>query len=134
MNNLPPDLTNLFSLSSEVHTTNLDLNSARKNLLHISKINTKTYGNKSIKHHCATLWNETFRNGIAINSYPHKNLLVTDIRSSHFKRVLKKHYLFNYSLDDNWMWLCIIAQYLFIIVNFSSLKYEIVFSYFLVRQ
>ena len=43
MNNLPIDLTSLFSLSSEVHTTNLDLNSARKNLLRISKINTKTY-------------------------------------------------------------------------------------------
>ena len=58
-NNLPTDLISLFSLSSEVHTTNLDLNSARNNLLHISKINTETYGNKSIKHHCATLWNET---------------------------------------------------------------------------
>ena len=48
-NNMPTDLTTLFSLSSEVHTTNLDLNSVRRNLLHISKINTETYGNKSIK-------------------------------------------------------------------------------------
>ena len=100
MNNLPTDLTSLFSLSSEVHTTNLDLISARKNLLHISKINTKTYGNKSIKHHCASLWNETFKNGISISSDPHKNLSVTDIRSSyHLKRALKKHYLFKYSLE-----------------------------------
>ena len=53
-NNLPTDLTSLFSLSSEVHTTNFDLNSARKNLLHISKINTETYGNKSIKGDCVT--------------------------------------------------------------------------------
>ena len=101
-NNLPTDLTNLFSLSSEVHTTNLHLNSVRKNLLHISKINTETYGNKSIKHHCATLWNETFQNGIATNSDPHKNLSVSDIRSNHhLKRVLKKHYLFKYSMEDN---------------------------------
>ena len=102
INNLPTDLTSLFSLSSEVHTTNLDLNSARKNLLHISKINTETYGNKSIKHHCATLWNETFKYGIEINANSHKNLSVADIKSSHhLTRVLKKHYLFKYSLDDN---------------------------------
>ena len=102
INNLPIDLTSLFSLSSEVHTTNLELNSARKNLLHISKINTETYGNKSIKHHCASLWNETFKNGIAIDSDPRKNFSVSDIRSSHhFRNVLKKHYLFNYSMDDN---------------------------------
>ena len=100
VNNLPTDLTTLFSLSSEVHTTNLDLNSVRKNLLHISKINTETYGNKSIKHHCATLWNETFKNGIAINSDPHRNLSVTDIRSSHhLKRVLKRHYMLKYSME-----------------------------------
>ena len=101
-NNLPTDLTGLFSLSSEVHTTNLDLNSARKILLHISKINTETYGNKSIKYHCATLWNETFNNGISISSDRLKNISVTDITNSHYlKRVLKKHYLFKYSLEDN---------------------------------
>ena len=92
MNNLPIDLTSLFSLSSEVHTTNLDLISARKNLLHISKINTETYGNKSIKHH----WNETFKNGIVINSNPHKNLSVTDI--------ISKEYLKNtICLNTPWM-------------------------------
>ena len=101
INNLPNDLTNLFSLSSQVHTTNLDHNSAQKTLLHISKINPETYGNKSIKHHCATLWNETFKNGLSISSDRHINLSVTDIRSSHhLKRVLKKH-LFKYSLEDN---------------------------------
>ena len=101
-NNLPIDLTSLFSLSSEIHTTDLHLNSARKNLLHISKINTETYGNRSIKHHCATLWNEIFKNGMSINSDPLKNLAVTDIKSSHhLKRVLKKHYLFKYSLEVN---------------------------------
>ena len=100
-NNLPTDLMSLFSLSSEVHTTNLDLNSARKNLIHISKINTETYGNKSIHHQCATLWNETFKNGIAISLDPLKNLAVTDIKSNHhLKRALKKHYLFKYSLEE----------------------------------
>ena len=102
MNNLPTDLTSLFSLSSEIHTTNLQLNSARKNLFHISIINTETYGNKSIKHQCATLWNETFKNGIAVNSDVRKNLSVTDIKSSHhLKQILKKHYLFKYSLVND---------------------------------
>ena len=64
-----------------------------KTFLHISKINIETYGNKSIKHHCNTLWNETFTNGITINSGPHGNLSVIDIKSSHhLKRILKKHY------------------------------------------
>ena len=69
-------------MGSEVHTTNLDLNYAHEDL-HISKINTETYGNKSIKHHCATLWNKTSKNGIAIISDPYKNLAVTDIKSNH---------------------------------------------------
>ena len=77
-NNLPTDLTSLFSLSSEVHTTNLDLNSARNNVIHISKMNTETYGNK---------------NGIVTNSDPHRNLSVTDIRSHHLKRILKKQFV-----------------------------------------
>ena len=53
------DLQNLFPLSSEVHPTNLELNSARK-MLHIPTINT-TYGIKSNKFRCAELWNEKFK-------------------------------------------------------------------------
>ena len=65
-------------------------------------MNTETYGNKSIKHQCANLWNETFKNGIAIHSDPLKNLSLTDIKCSHqFKTVLKKHYLFKYSMVDS---------------------------------
>ena len=56
----------------------------------------------AINQSSASLWNETFKYRIAIDSDPHKNLSVSDIRSSHhFKNILKKHYLFNYSLDDN---------------------------------
>ena len=67
---------------------NFQLKSTHKNLLHISKINTETYGNKSIKHHCATLWNESFKNDIAINSDPLNNLSVSNIKSSHHFRVV----------------------------------------------
>ena len=52
-NDLPSDLMNLFHPSGEVHATNLELNSTRKNLIHIPSINTNSYGNKSIKYHCA---------------------------------------------------------------------------------
>ena len=65
---LPSDLMGLFTLSRDIHTTDMVLNSALKNLLHIPKINTVTYGNKSIKYHCAKLWNELFKSGITINS------------------------------------------------------------------
>lgn len=100
-NHLPSDLMNLFRPSSEVHTTNLELNSARKNLIHIPSINTKSYGNKSIKYHCAELWNEMFKNGIAVNPDRSKNMSLSKIKSDqHFKKVLKKHYLFQYSLED----------------------------------
>ena len=100
-NNLPCDLTNLFSLSSEIHTTGMHLNSARKNLFHISKIDTETYGNKSLKHLCSMLWNETFKDGIALNCDFPRNSAVTVINSNHHLiRVLKSHYLYNYSLED----------------------------------
>ena len=60
MNNvLPSDLHNLFTLSSDIH--NYNLNSVYKQLLHIPRIYTVTYGNKSIKFHCAELWNDTFK-------------------------------------------------------------------------
>ena len=100
-NDLPSDLMNLFRPSGEVHTTNLELNSAQKNLIHIPSINTNSYGNKSIKYHCAKLWNEMFKNGIAINRDQSKNESLSNIKSGqHFKKVLKKHFLFKYSLED----------------------------------
>ena len=98
-NDLPSDLMNLFRPSGEVHNTNL--NSARKNLIHIPSINTNSHGNKSIKYHCAKLWNEMFKNGIAINRDQSKNVSLSNIKSGqHFKKVLKKHFLFKYSLED----------------------------------
>ena len=48
----------LFTFSSVIHTTNRILNSAHKNFLHISSIESVTYGNKSIKFHCLKLWND----------------------------------------------------------------------------
>ena len=42
-NSLPTDLMNLFQSSANVHTTNMQLNSAIKHLIHIPGVNTTTY-------------------------------------------------------------------------------------------
>ena len=98
-NRLPTDLKSLFIFSSDIHTTNFELNSARKNFIHIPSIKTVTYGNKSIKFHCAELWNEKFKNGIAIDEDVNHNVKVNQIHNvSHFKRVLKKHFLYSYTM------------------------------------
>ena len=82
-----------------IHTTNLELKSAWTYLLYIPSIKTVTYGNKSIKYHCAELWNSTFKKGIAIDEDIKNNVLHVDqiLSVSQFKRILKKHFLYNYS-------------------------------------
>ena len=100
--NLPADLMTLFRPSSEVHSTNMQLNSTIKNLIHIPTINTLTYGNRSIKYSCAKLWNEFFVRGIAIDSDRSHNISLRDIRNKqHFKTILKKHFLYNYSVEND---------------------------------
>ena len=59
---LPDDLMSLFQLSTNVQTTNLELNSANHNLLYLSPWKTLTYGKKSIRYQCPKLWNHTFKN------------------------------------------------------------------------
>ena len=61
-NSLPSDLMSLFIRSSDIHP-NFELNSSINNLLYIPRISTTTYGIKSIRYHCAKLWNDTFKNG-----------------------------------------------------------------------
>ena len=61
-NSLPSDLMSLFQRSSDIHP-NLDLNSSVNELLYIPRVKTTTYGIKSIKYHCAKLWNDFFKNG-----------------------------------------------------------------------
>ena len=61
-NSLPDDLKTLFKLNSDIHNHQL------RHLINIPRIATSTYGNKSIKFHCANLWNSTFSNGISIGN------------------------------------------------------------------
>ena len=102
-NLLPSDLMSLFQRSSDVHP-NLDLNSSINNLLYIPHINRTTYGNKSIKYHCAKLWNEFFKAGkIQVKGMQEKNshISLNKIRSVHnFKNAIKKHFIHQYSVKD----------------------------------
>ena len=99
---LPDDLLDLFQLTSDIQTTNLKLNSKQNNLLYLPHFKTSTYGKKSIKYQCSKIWNQTFKNGyIQINSDPNKNVKVDSIQTNNsFKKTLKQHYLYTYSLLD----------------------------------
>ena len=59
---LPSDLMTLFTRASDVHPTQV-LNSSLNSHLYVPRINTTTYGNKSLKYHCANLWNKCFKKG-----------------------------------------------------------------------
>ena len=100
---LPTDIQHLFTFSRDIHTTNLQLNCIYKNLLYKPHIKTTTYGIKSIKYHCADLWNELFKKGISIdkNAKNAKNNVVIDQIHNvyHFKRTLKRDYLYSYSVE-----------------------------------
>ena len=97
-----PDLMDLFQLSTNVHTTNQTLNSALNNLIHIPKIKTVTYGNNSIRYHCANLWNQMFRNGtFRIDSNSANDVHLCKVNSvDYFKKKLKQHFLYEYSLHN----------------------------------
>jgi hypothetical protein len=99
---LPEDLMSLFKLNKDVHLTNQVLNSVHNNLLHMQPINTVTYGNKSLKYHCAKLWNETFKTGtIQVNVDRKKDVKISSIESvKKFKDTIKSHFLYNYSLNN----------------------------------
>ena len=99
-NQLPDDLMSLFKFSSEVHTTDQVLNSSANKLLYIPSIKTKSYGNLSIRYFCPKLWNTVFKSGfIQVNADCKKSVKLSLVISfHHLKNVLKKHYLYEYSL------------------------------------
>ena len=85
-----------------MHNTPAYLKSVKNKNLYIPTINTVTYGNKSLKFHCPVLWNDLFKKGyITVNENPSKNVSLQDIHCiSHFNNILKKHFLFKYSLTE----------------------------------
>ena len=102
---LPDDLMSLFRLSSDVHTTSQVLNSTINNLIFIPSFNTVTYGKDSIRYQCAHLWNEIFKKGsIQVEANKNKNVDVVKLSSAKtFKDTLKKHYLFSYTVEPEFI-------------------------------
>ena len=100
---LPYDLMSLFRLSRNVHTTNLTLNSTINNLIHVPSFETVTYGQNSIKYHCAKLWNDMFPSGfIQIDDNSNNDIHLSKINNIHyFKKVMKKHFMHKYSSEDD---------------------------------
>ena len=92
----------MFILSQDVHITNQVLNSALNKLIHIPAFDTVTYGRNSIRYHCAKLWNDMFPTGfIQVDADRKKDVHLSKINSIHyFKKILKKHFLYKYSADD----------------------------------
>ena len=90
-NLLPSELKNLFVLSNDIH--NHATKSISQNLLHIPRINTSTYGNKSIKYTGSIVWNFVAKNGIAIDNNPVRNIIIAQIHNGfQFSRIFKNHF------------------------------------------
>jgi len=101
-NNLPTDLMTLFKLSSDIRSVN-QTNSVVNNLFYIPKIQSSTYGNKSIRYKCAKLWNEMFKTGsiqVKADGAEKNRISLSKIRNVHnFKNALKRHFLHFYTVD-----------------------------------
>ena len=93
---LPVDTQKLFILDRDIHEHQTRHS---KYLLHIPEIQTVTYGNKSLKYYCPLLWNSTVRNFIPVDNNVNNNLSIENIfNMHHFRRVLKKHFLYTYTI------------------------------------
>ena len=92
---MPTDLKSFFSYRHEEHTTNLELKSDQMNMLSVPNIRTVTYGNKSIKYHCARLWNSILNKVVPTDANFDNNLILDNIRNIYlFKSKFKKHFLY----------------------------------------
>ena len=96
-NLLPADLSEMFILDRSIHSH--ETVSHANNLLHIPRIHTVTYGTNSLRYSCPILWNFTFKNGVSTDNIPTNNKQIHQIKHSfHFKRVMKKHFMYEYSI------------------------------------
>lgn len=98
---IPDDLKNLFTFSHELKQTNVQLTSGRNNLLAVPTIGTTSYGNKSLKFHCAKIVNEKFRSGLIVNEkyYKKSKVHLKNLHNKHqVSRALKKHFMYQYTL------------------------------------
>ena len=86
---LPTDLNTLFKLNTTIHTHDT------RQTFHVPIINSSSYGNRSIKFYVPNLWNEIFSKNLTIGQG--RTVTFDQIKSlQHFKKTLKKYFLFNY--------------------------------------
>jgi len=96
-NLLPTELNKLFVLDSNIHDHGT--RSVSRNLLHIPRVFTSSFGNNSIKYKGPILWNFIAKNGIAIDGNIDNNINIDSIHNRfQFTRTLKKHFMYNYSV------------------------------------
>ena len=97
-NILPIELHSLLEFNTDVH--DYQTNSVFKQLLHIPSFYTTTYGIKSIKYHCPIVWKATVKNNIVVDNNSKNNVAINQIHNIYrFKRALKNHFVYNYSLE-----------------------------------
>ena len=93
-NSLPADLRKLFNLNENVH------HYQTRQAFHVPRAATSTYGINSLKFCCPNLWNNTWKYGVAIDGDLKHNVKFVNVQSIHrFKNVLKKHFLYSYSMN-----------------------------------
>ena len=85
----------MFKLNSDIH------NQLLRQLFHIPAVNSITYGINSIRYSVPKLDYDTFKNNSIATDSGVKNLVNLDHIHNIFqcKRVLKKHFLYSYSLQ-----------------------------------
>ena len=67
-NSLPSDLKKIFKLNMDVHSH------GTWQLFHVPRVNKSTYGINSIKYYYPNLWNNTWKNGVTIDSDHNNNV------------------------------------------------------------
>ena len=94
-NSLPDDLKGMFKFNNDIH------NQLTRQLFHIPAVNSTTNGINSIRYSVPKLYYDTFKNNSIATDSGVKNLV--NLHHIHnifqFKRVLKKHFLYSYSLQ-----------------------------------
>ena len=94
---IPNDLLSLFNSCKDVHSTNMNLKSNRKNCLFLPSVKTVHSGSRSLKYQCASLWNHIVTSKICLDE--NKFLDMTRIYNIHqFMTNMKRHFGFMYTV------------------------------------
>ena len=96
----------LFQRSSDARS--VQTNSVIRDLLYLPPIQSSTYGIQSIRYRCAQLWNEMFKSGyvqVKDDREEHSRVLLSKIRNGdNLRNALKRHFLYFYSVDQEFVY------------------------------